>query len=175
MANNNLNLLSSTSRVETPFIKVTIGKYTFGVYDKKNVELESNAQGAFRSSKIQYPNYIKSLSITKINGTVNTYELKMFYQIRAGEDPNFFEKVFSSVSQTRKIVFSYGDLSMPYDFSYRNEEAIITKVKTSFNAQSSCLDYSISAVSTGNLTKIGNYTFPQRYEKPSEVIKEIIE
>ena len=99
-----INLLGSTSRVETPFIKVTIGNYTFGVYDKKTVR-GVDIQGLYKYNKIQYPNYVQSLSITKINGKVNTYVLELKYPIKENDDPNFIEKVLSSVSQTRKIVF----------------------------------------------------------------------
>lgn len=169
-----LNLLSSVSRVETPFIKVKIGDYVFGVYDKKFKEQGTDAYGSYSLSKITYPNFVKSLSITKINGTVNTYNLEMFYQISHGDDPNFFEKVFSSVSDTRKIVFSYGDLSMPYDFSYRDEEAIIMDIKTQFNVMSASLTYKITAISTGKLATVGNHTFPATNDKPSNIIKRMI-
>ena len=169
-----LNLLSTLSRVETPFIKIQIGKYVFGVYDKKFKKQGQDVYGTFRLNGITYPNFVKSLSITKINGTVNTYNLEMFYQIGHGDDPNFFEKVFSSVSDTRKIIFSYGDLSMPYDFSYRDEEAIIMDIKTQFNVMSAALTYRITAISTGKLSTIGNYTFPATYDKPSNVLKKMI-
>ena len=59
---NNLNLLSSTSRVEVPFIKVTIGNYTFGVYNKytnKHIDV----YGVYKLNNITYPNYIKNLKI----------------------------------------------------------------------------------------------------------------
>jgi hypothetical protein len=76
---------------------------------------------------VKFPNYIKSLRISTINGIVNTYTLSIEYTVRETDDPNFFEKVFSSVSQTRKIKFSYGDLAYPY-VTYKDEEAIITDV-----------------------------------------------
>ena len=31
----NINLLSNPTRVSTPFVKVTIGDYTFGVFNQK--------------------------------------------------------------------------------------------------------------------------------------------
>lgn len=170
-----LNLLSSTSRIETPFIKVQIGKYVFGVYDvTTRGQGREQDGGSYKLNGIIYPNYVKSLNITKINGTVNTYNLEMFYQISNGDDPNFFEKVFSSVSDTRKIIFSYGDLSMPYDFSYRDEEAIIMDIKTQFNAMSASLTYKITAISSGNLASVGNHTFPATYDKPSNILKKMI-
>ena len=89
-----------------------------------------------------------------------------------GDDPNFFEKVFSSVSDTRKIVFSYGDLSAPM-FTYRDEEATITKISQSFSASSSMITYTINAISSATLLTGGAYTFFAKRDKPSNVIKEL--
>lgn len=167
-----VNLLNTTSRVETPFIKVTIGTYTFGVYDKRTTR-GVDAQGTYTYSKIQYPNYVQSLSITKINGKVNTYSLELKYPITERDDPNFMEKVFSSVSKTRKIVFSYGDLSLP-TFVYRDEEAIITDVQSQFGIADSTITYKVSAVSGALKLNAGTFNFRERTAKPSDVIKEIL-
>ena len=56
-------LLSSQARVQVPYIKVTIGKYVFGVFSK-----ESKNENNLKQFEIEYPNYIQSLSVTKING-----------------------------------------------------------------------------------------------------------
>ena len=62
-----INLLGSLSRVEIPFIKVVIGNYVFGVYDKETVKLSDiNLKESFTQHNITYPNYIQSLDITKI-------------------------------------------------------------------------------------------------------------
>jgi hypothetical protein len=170
---NNLSLLSSTTRVECPFIKVTIGDYTFGVYSK-STSVGYDAQGAYKLNKIRYPNYVQSLSITKVNGAVNKYTLTLEYPITENDDPNFFEKVFSSVSQTRKIIFSYGDITLPA-FCYRDEEALITDVKSSFSVTSPSITYTVSAVSTGKLASVGSFTFPAcNNTKPSDVIFKIL-
>lgn len=167
-----VNLLNTTSRVETPFIKVTIGTYTFGKYDNRTVR-GIDSQGVYKYNKIQYPNYIQSLSITKINGKVNTYSLVLKYPITERDDPNFMEKVFSSVSQTRKIIFSYGDLSLP-SFVYRDEEAIITDVQSQFGIADSTITYKVSAVSGALKLTAGTFNFRERTAKPSDVIKEIL-
>ena len=112
MKNETLSLLGTTARVETPFVKITMGDYVFGYYNKSSTS-SMDARGVYTLNKITYPNYIQSLTVAKVNGTVNRYTLKMAYAITEKDDPNFFEKVFSSVSKTRKIVFSYGDLSTP--------------------------------------------------------------
>lgn len=155
------NLLENTSRVEVPFIKVIIGDYTFGVSEQK------------KGSKIEFPNYVQSLSIQKINGTVNQYSLTIIYPITERSDPNYFEKVFGSVAQSRKIVFSYGDLAAP-TFSYRNEEATITSVSSQFAIDSSTITYNVKAVSSCALLIGGSYNFPARVAQPSEVIKELL-
>ena len=173
------SLLSSEARVQAPFIKVTIGNFTFGVFTstKKNKKAKDNNDFYSEQYNVQYPNYVDSLNITKINGQVNTYSLTFRYPVRPTDDPNFFEKVFSSVSSTRKIVFSYGDASMP-SYIYKDEEAIITDVKTSFNFGSGGLDsiitYNVSAVSSSALGLSGCFTFINSgKKKPSKEIKDI--
>ena len=169
----NISLLGNLNRIETPFIKVTIGNYTFGVYQRTQSKLKDE-KGFYLATRILYPNYVQSLDITKINGQVNTYSLSLIYPIRPGDDPNFFEKVFSSVSQTRRIVFSYGDVSLP-TFIYKNEEAIITDIRSSFDIQNSKIKYTVSAVSSAALANSGCYTFVNSIpKKPSEEIKNLL-
>lgn len=174
----NISLLGSTSRIETPFVKVTFGDidsgYTFGVFQSRGIA-EKDASGFYRAARIIYPNYIKSLTVEKINGQVNQYTLSMIYPIRPGDDPNFFEKIFSSISSSRKITFSYGDISVP-DYVYRNEQAIITSISNDFNLQGSSISYTITAVSSAVLGYSGSYSF-QGYQskKPSDLIFEILQ
>ena len=169
-----LNLLSSMNRVEVPFIKVTIGGYVFGVYDRIRSGLSVDEYGAYRLNGIKFPNYVKSLNITKINGQVNTYNLALEYTVRETDDPNFIEKVFSSVSEGRKIVFSYGDLSVP-SYCYRDEEAIILKVTSDFNIASSRIVYNVEAVSSANLLSVEKHPLlSKRKAQPSMVIEELL-
>lgn len=169
----NIALLGSTSRIETPFIKVAIGDFIFGVYQRSKAK-QKDANGFYESMKTVYPNYIQALEITKINGQVNQYTLGISYPIKNGDDPNFFEKVFSSVSKTRKIVFSYGDMSLP-TYIYKNEEAIITKIQTQFKIESSVIDYTISAISSARLAQAASYPFiNQGQKKPSDEIKSLL-
>ena len=167
----NLSLLGTNSRIETPFIKVTIGNYTFGVFDKKYKSKLTN--GIYTEMGVSYPNYIKSLNIEKINGKVNTYTLRIEYPIRPGEDPNFFEKIFSSVSVSRKIKFSYGDISLP-KYIYKDEEALINNISTDFSIESSKISYTGQAISSASLANSGSYSFPSFTGKPSEKIEEIL-
>ena len=166
------SLLSSTNRVEAPFVRVDIGGYVFGVWESKTKKLNS-INGVVSDTAIKYPNYIQSLRVRKINGTVNQYTLNISYPITENSDPNFFEKIFSSVSKNFKINFSYGDAMLP-DYIYRNEDAIITKVKNTFAIDQALITYEVHAVSTSSLALSGTYIFPARTAKPSDVIKQII-
>lgn len=169
--NNKLSLLSSQALVQVPWIKVEIGKYTFGVYSKTEINKKDH-QGYYKSLLVKYPNYVTSLQIVKVNGQVNQYTLTLQYGVTVGADPNYIEKVLSSVSNTRKIVFSYGDMSQP-NYVYKNEEAIITKVTSNFNIQTGVIQYTISATSSAALNSSGCFTFPGGTFKPSDRIKAI--
>lgn len=174
MAKQRTSLLASNARIQAPWIKVSIGNYTFGVFSKTSANKQSHDGTYYTSFEVQYPNYVKSLGITKINGQVNQYELSLVYPVTQTSDPNFFEKILSSVSKTRKIVFSYGDMSMP-TYIYKNEEAIITKVKQSFNLKGGGeITYNISAVSSAALAAGGSWTFQGVKARPSEIIKRIL-
>ena len=161
----NISLLSSLNRVEVPIVKVTIGDYSFGVYSE-----EERRQGKI----IRYPNYVQGVSVKKLNGQVNTYTLTIIYPITERDDPNYFEKVFSSVSKTKKIVFSYGDASAPM-FLYKDEEALITDIKPNIDVQSAKITYVVTAVGAGFELNAGKYTFPARNNvKGSQVLAELL-
>lgn len=169
------SLLSNQARIQAPWVKVQIGDYSFGVFDRKTRMLQDQQGGFYTKYDVSYPNYIKSLNIIKINGKVNQYTLVLNYPVIPGGDPNFIEKVLSSVSNSRKIVFSYGDASMPA-YVYKDEEALITGVSQSFQLESSLITYTIRAVSSAALCKSGSFTFlnsPSIPKKPSDEIKRI--
>ena len=168
------SLLSSDARIQVPWIKVTIGTYTFGVFSRVTKKEAQNKDGFYDAYNIQYPNYVQSLNITKINGQVNQYTLNIKYPVTQFDDPNFFEKVFSSVSQTRKIIFSYGDAVMP-SYCYKDEEAIITNVSESFDLTSSVINYTVNAVSGAALKTAGTMSFVNdgQKHKPSTLIKQL--
>lgn len=170
---NTRSLLSSQARIQAPWIKVTIGDYSFGVFDKKTKKIYENNTDFYTQYEVKYPNYVQSLNITKVNGQVNQYNLVIIYPITMEDDPNFFEKVFSSVSNTRKITFSYGDSTMP-SYVYKNEEAIITGISQQFNLEASSITYTIKAVSSAIVGQTGayNFMFSGNY-KPSDIIKKV--
>lgn len=170
----NKSLLSSQARIQVPWVKVTIGDYTFGIFDEKTKSWGKDSAGFYQSYKIQYPQYITSLEVIKINGQINTYKLDINYPVTQHDDPNFFEKVFSSVSRSRKIVFTYGDAETPA-YVYKDEEAIITNVQQTFNLASSSISYTVSAVSSASLSTDGSITKPApgKKVKPSDEIKNL--
>ena len=166
------SLLASAARIQAPWIKITIGKYTFGVYD--NAGKIKDDKGFYTGFKVQYPSYVKSLNIIKINGQVNQYTLVIDYPVRSCDDPNLIEKILSSVTRTRKIVFSYGDATVPA-YVYKDEEAIITKVTQQFNLEASLISYTINAVSATALASSGSFTFVHSVPvKPSAEIKRVL-
>lgn len=167
-----VSLLSTTSRVETPFIIVTIEGYTFGSYSKTTANV-IDSQGFTRQVKETFPNIVNSVDIVKVNGTVNTYTIGLVYAIRAGDDPNKIDKILSTASKSRKLIISYGDYSSPH-FIYKEEEALITRVTSSVNIASSSISYTITAVSSASTLTGGSYNFPKRNARPSDVVKEML-
>jgi hypothetical protein len=172
----NRSLLSSQARIQVPWVKVTIGDYTFGIFDDATKSWGKDQDGFYQPFSIQYPNYIQTLEVTKVNGQVNTYTLNIKYPVTQHDDPNFFEKVFSSVSGTRKIIFTYGDAETPA-YVYKNEEAIITNVTQVFDLAGSAISYTVTAVSSAALSTDGNITMLGTGNgikvKPSDEIKKL--
>lgn len=162
------SLVSAQNRVESPFIVVKIGDYTFGQCSDI-----ANKHKMRQSGMVTYPNFMTSLRIVKINGSVNTYTLVMNYAITSTDDPNMLEKVFSTVSKTRKITLSYGDWNAP-SYIYKEEEALITKVQSNADFQASKITYTIQCVSSALTLRAGSFSFAARFAKPSDVIFELL-
>ena len=156
------SLVSIPTLVQSPFIIVTIGGVTFGSYS------ESGYGG-----KVTYPNFMKSISITKVNGTVNTYNLSFQYQVRAGDDPNLLDKIFSKAANDRSITFQYGDWNAPA-YIYKEEKAIITNVTSTLDMNNSLISYTVAATSDAIGLTSTQFNFPAREAKPSDVLLDII-
>lgn len=165
------SILSSSVRVEAPFIRVKIGGFSFGVYEEQQKGIGNT--GFYKNIATKYPNYIQSLEVKKINGTVNQYTLNIEYPVTHENDPNFFEKIFSSISQTRLINIDYGDFMLP-EYIYRSEEAIITDVSTNLDISNSKISYVVKATSTATLALSGCYNFGNIRAKPSDEIKRVL-
>ena len=164
-------LLSYPSLVESPFVIAKIGGYTFGTYGTKRILIEDGTH----SVSVQYPDYIQSLQVEKVNGSVNTYTLNLVYQIAAGADPNLVDKILSTAGYGSTVVLTYGDFASPA-FIYKEEQAILTKVVSSINFNSSQISYTITAVSNSfNLWGTAFQFTSQNFKrgKPSDIIKSL--
>lgn len=157
------NLTSIPTLVESPFIIATIGGVTFGSYTAGG----SKAYGV--NVNVTYPNFMKSMSIVKVNGTVNTYTLNFTYQVRAGEDPNLLDRIFSKATNDRKIILKYGDWNAP-SYIYKEEQAIITGITSSLNMNNACIDYTLTCTSDAIGLASNTYNFPSKTAKPSDEI-----
>lgn len=155
------NLVTIPTLVESPFIIAKIGGYTFGSFNK----------GSYSSigthMNVDFPNYMKSINIVKVNGTVNTYTLNFSYQVAYGEDPNKLDKIFSRASVDRKITLSYGDWNAP-SYIYKEETGIITNVTSALNMTNSSIDYTINCTSDAIGLTSSTFTFPAKEAKPSD-------
>lgn len=158
------NLMSYPSLVEAPYIILTVGDYKFGTYSKEKVDSSLN---------VNYPNYINSMTVEKVNGQVNQYTIGLVYQIQTGNDPNLLDRIFSSVGYgTVKI--SYGDWASP-TFVYKEEEAIITDLASNIDFASSRINYTLKCTSNSLVLASGYFNFDYRASaKPSDVIREIL-
>ena len=163
-----MQLLTYPSLVESPFIIAEIGNYSFGQYTRKELR---NALGA--RVDVTFPNYVQSLYVKKVNGSLNVYTLRITYAITQFDDPNMLERIFSSISKSRKIVLSYGDWAYP-TFIYKKEEAIISKITSDLDIAGSKVSYTVSCMSAALQLRGSKFDFPMRRAKPSDVIKELI-
>lgn len=142
------------------------------MYDKKTVNtIDDN--GYVQKLISRYPNYINDLTVTKVNGTVNSYTLQLVYAITQNTDPNFLEMVFSAASKDRKIKISYGDYENP-SFIYKEEEALITKVTSSIDVAGSKITYTVQCQSQSMQLSMGLCKFQYRHAQPSQVIWDLL-
>lgn len=159
---NTLFSISRPHRIEVPFIKATFGGVDFGFSSKKNP-----VTGVIGS------NFIKSLNVEKYgSGAVNTYTLVMKYVIEPDDDPNFVDMVISKATD-RKIFFTYGDISQP-EYSYKNEEAIITSIVPQVDYKNNTITYTIKATSSTTLSYAVKRTFAATTGQPSQEIIKIL-
>ena len=71
------------------------------------------------------------------------------------------------------MTFSYGDCNEP-SFIYKNEEALITSVKSQVDFKNPSIVYTIQAISTSALSKSLIRNWPSRRAKPSQIIRELV-
>lgn len=157
------NLLTYPSLVESPYVILKVGNYTFGSYSKKSIN---------GKLQINYPNYITRLGVRKINGQVNKYTITLVYQISYGDDPNLLDRIFSSVGYGL-VKISYGDWASP-TFIYKEEEAIVNKLSSQVEFAQSRITYTLECTSNALVLASGYFDFEKVYAKPSDRIKSIL-
>lgn len=152
------SLISYPSLVEAPVIELSFNGITIGGYGNKGDK---------------YPNYISSMSVKKINGRINTYTINLVYQVRAGEDPNFIDKLISNTGYLKPLKIIYGDANSPGTI-FKEESAVITDVKSQDSVSSSQINYTISAISSVTSADKTYYSFSQKTDKPSNIINNLL-
>lgn len=159
------SLISAQNRIEVPFIVLEVGEYTFGAY---------SASSTAGVRKITFPNYVKSMNVKKVNGSVNTYTIQLVYPITEHSDPNMLDRIFSTISDKRLIKLKYGDATLP-NYIFKEEEVLLQKLQSRVDFRGSKIEYTLTAVSNSINLTAGAETFPARYAKPSDIIKELFD
>lgn len=152
------NLLSYPNLVEAPSIELTFNGIIIGGYN---------------NSGDKYPNYISSMTVSKINGRINRYSISLVYQIRPGEDPNFIDKLLSRTGYTKPLKIKYGDCNSP-GLVYKEESAVITDVKSQDNVSGLSITYNIQAISSITTADKSYFTFNTITGKPSTIINDLL-
>ena len=140
--------------VEAPFFKVDINGVVFGV-QKTN----------------QSPNYVRSLTVNKVNGSLNEYNIQLVHQIRPGDNPNYIDEIISSVKYD-VIKITYGNANTGQIF--RDNKALITDVSQHFNFTNCNITYNINAVSIAATVASKKHDYPAYSGKVSTKIFEML-
>ena len=137
------------------------------------IEIDFNGQtiGSYNGSLDIYPNYISDLQVSKQNGIINQYIIKLVHQIRPGDDSNLLDELLSTVNYD-KIKIKYGDSNSGTYFQDIN--AIITNVRMNRSYTNMNISYTVEATSAGELIKTYTTNFPAVTDKPSNVLTSLI-
>lgn len=152
------NLPIALNPVEAPFMELTIGDYTFGVFEASN-----------RYDK--YPNYIDSMSVVRTNGSMNEYTINLIHQVRPGSNPNFIDELISKNGYD-KITIRYGDANSGVEFIDTN--ALLIGVNNSFDFTNCNIKYTLRATSSAISIASHKRTFASVQDKPSNIIRDLL-
>lgn len=152
-------LNSYTNVVEAPYVELDLAGIKIGTFTRSG-------------NKYKFPNFINSLNIVKINGGLNQYKIGLTYQIEAFDDPNFIDNLLSKV---RYDAFNirYGD-SNGSGYVFKEEEIIISDVKSNRDYTSSRINYTITAISSAGKLISSSNTYPSKVDKPSNAIIDLL-
>ena len=139
------------------------------------VELSFNGIviGGYNNVGDKYPNYITSMTVSKINGRINTYNINLVYQVRPNEDPNFIDSLISKTGYLNPLKIRYGDSNSP-GLYYKEEHAVITNVDSKADVSSMSINYSITAISSILSSEQTYHNFIERIDKPSNIIDDLL-
>lgn len=139
------------------------------------IELSFNGTiiGGYGNVGDEFPNYINSLQVQKVNGRINRYTIGLSYQVRPGEDPNFIDGLLGKVGYTNPLKIRYGDGTSP-GLIFREDSAVVTDVKHKEDVASSSITYTISAISSIASANTSSFTFAPTVDRPSNVINNLL-
>ena len=96
----------------------------------------------------------------------------MKYVITPESDPNYVDMVLSKAID-RKISFTYGDISQP-EYSYKDEQGIITNVVPRVDYKKNTIDYTITATSSTTLSYSQKVNFDYLIDQPSSQLLRVL-
>lgn len=129
--------------------------------------------GGYGNVGDEYPNYIDSMSVKKINGRINQYTFNLSYQIRPNEDPNFIDKLLGKTGYRKPLKVLYGDSSYSGNY-FREEEAVITNAIHKEDPASAKISYTITALSSISAAMKMTQTYDNTTNKPSSEIYNLL-
>ena len=149
VSSTNLPVLSVA--VEAPYFELDIGGVKFGGYHNNKI-----------------PNYVRSMTIKKVNGSINEYSISLIHQVRPGDNPNYIDNILSATGYNY-ITVKYGDASTGQIFN--DYKALITNVAQTFDFTNCNIIYNISATSIAAESAATRYNFSEFTGKVSDRIR----
>ena len=129
--------------------------------------------GGYGNRGDRYPNYITAMTVEKINGRINNYQINLVYQVRPGEDPNFIDKLIARTGYRNPLKILYGDSMYDGDY-FREEEAVIIDARHNEDLASYKISYTIKAISSVGITPTAFSSFGAKTSKPSSAIYDLL-
>lgn len=148
---NTTNLPVISVAVEAPYFEVEMGGVKIGGYHNNKI-----------------PNYVKSLTVKKVNGSINEYSFLLIHQIRPGDNPNYIDNILSGTG-FNYINIRYGNANTGQIFS--DYKAMITNVTQTFDFTNCNIIYNVSATSLAAATAAEKYNFSEYTGKISDRIR----
>lgn len=140
--------------VEAPYFEVEMGGIKIGGYHNNKV-----------------PNYVQSLTVKKINSSINEYSISLIHQIRPGDNPNYIDSILSRAGYNY-INIRYGNANTGQIFT--DQKALVTNVTQNFDFANCNITYNVSATSIAAASAAQRYNFGEYTGKISDRIRELL-